>query len=112
MKTLESTRSGNLLILAVAGVLMTAITYGFQQRGGTSAKSSPFSEQRAATDLRVLVGFGPRPAGSEAITRARSYIVTELEKAGLKPELDSFEVRTPLGPRKMVNIRAIRRGSR
>jgi Zn-dependent M28 family amino/carboxypeptidase len=57
-----------------------------------------------------LVGLGPRPAASEGIAKARSYIVAELEKAGLKSQLDEFEARTPRGLRKMVNIRAVRPG--
>ena len=54
---------------------------------------------RAGRDLQTIVGFGPRPAGSEAIAKTRAYIVAELEKAGLKPQLDEFEARTPRGPR-------------
>lgn len=98
-------------IAATAALLLAAVVSGVQ-RGQVTPKDSPFNEQRAATDLRVLVEVGPRPAGSEAIARARSYIVAELQKAGLKPQLDEFEAQTPRGPRKMVNIRAVRPGSR
>ncbi|PYS01947.1 MAG: hypothetical protein DMG12_14700 [Acidobacteria bacterium] len=98
-------------ILALTGFLVAAVVYGVQ-RGGVPTRNSPFSEQRAADDLRTLVGLGPRPAASEAIAKARSYIVAELEKAGLKPQLDEFEAHTPRGLRKMVNIRAVRRGSK
>ena len=58
-----------------------------------------------------MVGFGPRPAGSEALAKTRSYIVAELQKVGLKAELDEFEPVTPRGRKKMVNIRASRPGT-
>jgi Zn-dependent M28 family amino/carboxypeptidase len=93
-------------------VLAAVMVYGFQRGPGVAPRNSPFNEQRAAADLKKLVDFGPRPAGSEAIAKARSYIVGELEKAGVKPQLDEFDARTPLGFRRMVNIRAVRPGSK
>src|SRR5437870_12951269 len=95
------------LVIIVAATAM----YGFQ-RTPPAVKNSPFNEQRADADLRTIVGFGPRPAGSEAITKTRTYIVSELTKAGLKPQLDEFDARTPRGVRHMVNIRATRPGSK
>src|SRR6185503_17430057 len=85
--------------------------FGIQRNSPTPSKNSPFSEQRAGVDLQTLVGFGPRPAGSDAIVKARNYIVAELKKAGLKAELDEFDARTPRGFRHMVNIHAVRPGS-
>jgi len=67
---------------------------------------------RAFTDMKAMVDFGPRPAGSAAIEKTRAYILAELKKAGLKPELDEFEAVTPRGKRKMVNIRAVHAGTR
>lgn len=99
-------------ILAFSGVFAAALLYGVQRRGATPARVSPFNEQRAETDLKTLVGFGPRPAGSEAIAKARNYIVQELQKAGLNPQLDEFEANTPDGMKTMVNIRAARPGSK
>src|SRR5207302_2551211 len=99
-------------MVALAIVMAGVVTYGLQRTPSPALKNSPFNEQRADTDLRTIVGFGPRPAGSEAITKARNYIVSELTKAGLKPQLDEFDARTPRGFRHMVNVRAIRPGSR
>src|SRR5262245_14810378 len=97
----------------VIGGLAAVVIYGYGQRGATvSPRTSPFNDERAAADLKTLVDFGPRPAGSAAIEKARAYIVAELQKAGLKPQLDSFDARTPRGFRKMVNIRATRAGSK
>lgn len=98
--------------LVALSLLATAVAiYGFQ-RTPAAPKNSPFNEQRADADLRAIVGFGPRPAGSEAITKTRDYIVSELTKAGLKPQLDAFDARTPRGIRHMVNIRAVRQGAK
>jgi hypothetical protein len=89
-----------------------ALVFGVQRSNSVTPKNSPFSEQRAARDLDTIVGFGPRPAGSDAIAKTRGYIVAELEKAGLKPQLDEFDARTPRGVKHMVNIRASRAGSK
>jgi hypothetical protein len=96
-------------ILVIVAVLATATAFGLQR--GLTSKDSPFSEMRAAADLQTIVGFGPRPAASDAIVKTRNYIVAELEKAGLKPELDAFDARTPRGTKRMVNIRAVRPGA-
>jgi len=103
------------ILLALAIVLVVVvIAYGVQRSpaGKSSAQTSPFDGDRAYEDLKKIVGFGPRPAGSEALAKTRAYIVAELEKAGLKPQLDEFEARTPIGPIKMVNIRAFRPGAK
>jgi glutaminyl-peptide cyclotransferase len=108
----RGSKQARLWLWIPVGVLAAAMLYAVQRNAPPVAKDSPFSEQRADADLRTLVGFGPRPAGSEAIAKARSYIVAELEKAGLKPQLDEFTAQTPRGPIKMVNIRAVRPGAR
>jgi Zn-dependent M28 family amino/carboxypeptidase len=99
--------TGLILLLA-----LSALAYGLQRTTSKPPSISPFNEQRAGVDLQTIVGFGPRPAGSDAIVKTRSYIVSELEKAGLKPELDEFDARTPRGFRHMVNIRATRAGAK
>jgi glutaminyl-peptide cyclotransferase len=75
-------------------------------------RTSPFNGERAFADLKTIVGFGPRPAGSEALAKTRAYIVAELQKVGLKAELDEFEASTPRGRKKMTNIRAVRAGTK
>src|SRR5467141_3020123 len=99
-------------MVALAIVMAGVVAYGLQRTPPPALKNSPFNEQRADTDLRTIVGFGPRPAGSEAITKTRNYIVSELQKAGLKAQLDEFDARTPRGFRHMVNIRAVRPGAK
>jgi hypothetical protein len=98
--------------LATAGIAIGVLAaFGVQRSGEVVSKQSPFRAERAFQDLTALVGFGARPAGSEGIASARAYIVAELKKIGLEPVLDEFEPMTPRGPRKMVNIRAVRPGT-
>lgn len=40
--------------------------------------------------VRALVGFGPRPSGSEALARAGDYIVQQIRALGLTPEEDRW----------------------
>lgn len=65
-----------------------------------------FDSSRAWDDLRALVAFGPRPAGSRALEDTRGYIKKQLQAAGLTAQEQPFEAQTPLGPVHMVNIRA------
>jgi hypothetical protein len=119
MKASNSRRVAGVLALAV---LFTVLAYGmFAKRGAEPpepqqasqpANTSTFNADRAFADLRAIVAFGPRPAGSEALAKTRAYIVAELQKAGLKAELDEFEALTPRGRKKMTNIRASRPGTR
>src|SRR5438132_14025773 len=95
---------------SVALLLLVVAVSGFQRTPPSAPQSSPFSEQRADTDLRTIGGFGPRRAGSEALAKARSYIVSELPKAGLRAEVDEFDPRTPQGFRQPVQTRADRPG--
>jgi len=110
-------------MLLGGGILAAAIAYGMQAGRGQApspapagaplaARTSPFNADRAFADLKTMVAFGPRPAGSDALAKTRGYIVAELEKAGLKAELDEFEAVTPRGRKKMTNIRASRPGTR
>ncbi len=65
-----------------------------------------FNSSRAWEDLRQLVSIGPRPAGSAAIERSRTYIKDELKKAGLTAVEQAWDDQTPLGRVHMVNLRA------
>ena len=117
MKNSSSRRVAGVLGVAV---LLSVFAYGVLAKRGAEplpqtaklSNTSTFNADRAFEDLRAIVAFGPRPAGSETLAKTRSYIVAELQKAGLKPEMDEFEAVTPRGRRKMTNIRASRPGTR
>ena len=72
----------------------------------TQAPGPAFDSARAFSDLTRLVAIGPRPSGSAGIERTRHYIRTQLKAAGLAVDEQPFEARTPLGPVRMVNLRA------
>jgi aminopeptidase-like protein len=63
-----------------------------------ASSAAAFDEARAWHDLETLVGFGPRPPGSEALEKTRAYIERELAAAGLTPVRDPFEVQPPPNP--------------
>ena len=101
------------LALSIGLLSFIAILYvAFLRAQSGAAKPSPFTAARAYADMKAMVDLGPRPAGSAAIEKTRTYIVAELKKAGLKPELDEFEAITPRGRKKMINIRAVHAGTR
>ena len=82
------------------------------QRPSVARPQSPFDAQRAWNDLETIVGFGPRPAGSEAAEQTREYLRRHLRAAGLRVREQSFEAETPLGTREMVNLVGIVEGTR
>ena len=73
---------------------------------------SGFDSSKAWDHLRQQVGFGPRPAGSAALTQCRQYILAQLKAAGIAAREDAFEATTPLGRVRMVNIIATIPGRR
>jgi glutaminyl-peptide cyclotransferase len=117
MKTSKSFTVAGVLGIAV---VFTVFGYGRIAKRSVEAPTqtaqpanpSTFNADRAFADLRAIVAFGPRPAGSEALAKTRAYIVAELQKVGLKAELDEFEAVTPRGRKKMTNVRASRPGTR
>ena len=76
------------------------------------AAGPAFDGQAALARVERLVGFGPRPAGSEALASARRYIVKELKKAGARVREQPFTAQTPDGPIRMVNVIAELPGGR
>lgn len=77
---------------------------------GSSARADSlwerFSGERAFADVKKLVEIGPRPAGSEALEKARVYLRQQLEAAGWKVQAQTFTDRTPAGPVTFVNLLA------
>jgi len=65
-----------------------------------------FSGEKALVHVQKLVDFGPRPAGSDAITRARAYIEEQLELFGWTVSEQAFIDQTPRGEVHFVNLLA------
>src|SRR5690348_12283506 len=73
----------------------------------TSTAKSPapktttdFDADRAFEHVRKQVEFGPRPAGSAELEKARSYIIDQLKSSGLSVTTDEFSPVTPQGTKK------------
>jgi glutaminyl-peptide cyclotransferase len=45
----------------------------------------------ALAHVKALVGFGPRPAGSEALRKTGDYVVEELKKEKIPVEIDTWQ---------------------
>lgn len=93
-KTLTWAVLTGILLFSRCGVALASPTIG----------RSDFSGAAALADTRHAVSFGERPSGSEAISRLRSWIVSDLKQNGGEISLDSFQAQTPKGPMPMVNI--------
>jgi len=65
-----------------------------------------FDGARAFAHLEKIVAIGPRPAGSEGAARTRGYVTVQLKALGLTVQEQAFDADTPIGPIRMVNLRA------
>jgi glutaminyl-peptide cyclotransferase len=63
-----------------------------------------FNGGRAFADLKHLVSYGPRPAGSAPLAEARRWMIAQLRLTGAQVEEDSFTASTPLGAIPMTNV--------
>ncbi|MFO7692885.1 MAG: M28 family peptidase [Vicinamibacterales bacterium] len=100
--------TGNLatLLLAIAAAVAACV------QPTTAADPPAFDGGRALEHLRAVVGFGPRPPGSAAAGETRRYIGAQMAAIGVEVAEQAFEAKTPIGPVKMVNVRATIPGAR
>ncbi len=66
--------------------------------------AATFNGGRAFEDLKHLVSYGPRPAGSKALAESRLWIIAQLKLAGAQVEEDTFTASTPVGEIPMTNL--------
>jgi Zn-dependent M28 family amino/carboxypeptidase len=92
-----------LILVGIAGTAVFEIGR-YRARADVLAAVAGFSGERAFNDLRQLVQFGPRPAGSENLERTRAYIEHQLSSAGVKIRDDPFLATTPVGDIPMTNV--------
>ena len=84
-------------MLALAGIV--------QQSCASEAKIwEEFSGEKALAHVQRLVDLGPRPAGSEAIAKARDYIDEQLRHSGWQVTRQAFTDDTPRGKIHFVNL--------
>jgi len=75
-------------------------------------KTGGFDGAQAYAHVAKLVGFGPRPSGSQAILQSQDYITSQLSSSGCTVDSDSFSADTPAGRLPMKNIVAKISGER
>jgi Zn-dependent M28 family amino/carboxypeptidase len=68
------------------------------------AAAAGFSGAAALEFTRQAVGFGPRPAGSEANHKLQAYILEQVRVRGAQVIEDAFTAKTPRGDVAMKNI--------
>lgn len=75
------------------------------------ASAQTFSGEQALAYTKRAVEFGPRPPNSAAIRKLEAFIRAEVRKLGWELVPDEFTASTPLGPMKMSNVIARRKGT-
>jgi glutaminyl-peptide cyclotransferase len=98
-------------VLLVLGLALMPVPGAVGGRPPAPAPLS-FNGNRAFQDLKRLVAFGPRPAGSAALAQSRQWIIQQLKDAGCPVEQDAFTASTPDGGIPMVNLIAKVSGTR
>jgi glutaminyl-peptide cyclotransferase len=74
----------SIVLLAFAAFLLAACGDEGEGTTATTAESGAFDEDRAFAYLATMVGFGPRPSGSEANAKQAKFLAAELERAGVE----------------------------
>jgi hypothetical protein len=100
-------RPGMLAFTRASAVCLLTATVATSCAAQPPTTAPGFSGARALADVRQLVAIGPRVAGSAGAARARDYITSQLEKAGLAVREQPFEADTPDGRTPMMNLVAI-----
>lgn len=90
-----------LSLLLLAGCSEPAYTYN--EADPLDAK---VSGEKAFAHVSALVGFGPRPAGSEALENSRKYLEKELSALGWVVRRQTFRTKTPRGQIEFTNLLA------
>jgi Zn-dependent M28 family amino/carboxypeptidase len=76
-----------------------------QSRHESQAKIwEEFSGEKALAHVQAQVDFGPRPPGTEAIEKCRTYLTQQLDLSGWKVVRQTFSGTTPRGKIEFVNL--------
>ncbi len=89
-----------------------AVVSGLAAAMTLAADDAGFNGGRAFDDLKRLVAFGPRPAGSPELAEARRWMLRQLRATRAQVEEDSFQANSPVGVLAMSNIVAKFPGAR
>lgn len=86
------------------GVQALILIVALSWRAPAQPATAEFSGASALEYTRKVVGFGPRPSGSQALERLRAYLTAELQRRGCQLVRDPFTASTPRGPVAMENL--------
>ncbi len=98
-------RWGGFLLLAFA--LLATLFFLLMKKPAEKQEGEPwkeFSGEKALAHVQALVDLGPRPAGSNALEEARSYLRHDLQGNGWKVQDQAFPDQTPQGRISFVNL--------
>lgn len=98
--------SGSFLFCCLVVFLISGCADPIPEFTEENALSRKVSGERAFQHVKALVGFGPRPAGSDNLEKSRVYIQEQLAAAGWEIRRQSFSKKTPEGEIEFVNLRA------
>ncbi len=88
-----------ILSLSMAGLLASCTP-----KMPTEVDWHSFDGKRAFNHVQTLVNIGPRYAGSPQLTKTSSYIMSQLEEAGLEAQEQVFVAGSPRGPIQFRNV--------
>ena len=87
-----------------AGLLLALVLLGACDRAQTQSQRDSqkkiweeFSGEKAFAHVQAMVDLGPRPPGTEAIEKCRTYLTKQLELFGWKVARQAFSAETPRG---------------
>ena len=107
------TRSARSTFAAIrfAGLLLAFGLFGACDRAQTQTQRDPqtkiwaeFSGEKALAHVQAMVDLGPRPPGTEAIEKTRTYLTKQLELFDWKVARQPFTQDTPRGKIEFVNL--------
>jgi glutaminyl-peptide cyclotransferase len=96
--------AGLLLAFGLLGACDRAQTQTQQRRDPQKRIWEEFSGEKALAHVQMMVDLGPRPPGTEAIERTRTYLSKQLELFGWKVARQTFTEDTPRGKIEFVNL--------
>lgn len=92
-------------LLFAFGLLVACDRAPTQLRNDAQTKIwEEFSGEKALAHVQAMVDIGPRPPGTEAIEKTRSYLTKQLELFGWKVTRQAFSDTTPRGKIEFVNL--------
>jgi glutaminyl-peptide cyclotransferase len=95
-------------LLQYSSTLLLLLVFGFacgeDSRAAEAKIWEEFSGEKALAHVQRLVDFGPHPAGSDAIEKARDYIEEQLQHSGWHVTRQVFTDDTPRGKIHFANL--------